>query len=137
MTRFPIHPSPCFEPHRLLILPTTVPSAGHYEVRPAGVELPEEVPEGALHSAVERPSGADERAAVGRPPEQVQRAVGAGAQRRWGAGGARNLQGPGGQGRAGLPPEVGHPRRAHHPREGEWLHRQRRRQPLQGRHHKA
>nr|CAD1839328.1 unnamed protein product [Ananas comosus var. bracteatus] len=114
----------CIHPY-----PFPAPPETNDEVQPAGVELAAQVPEGALHGAVERAAGADERAAVGRAAEQVRRPVDAGAEGRRGPGRAGHLQGPRGQGRPGLPPEVDHPRRADHPREGERLDRQRRRGP--------
>nr|CAD1839355.1 unnamed protein product [Ananas comosus var. bracteatus] len=63
------------------------------EVQPSGVELAAQVPEGALHGAVERAAGADERAAVGRAAEQVRRAVDAGAEGRRGPGRAGTFKG--------------------------------------------
>ncbi|KAL6179508.1 hypothetical protein ACLB2K_051023 [Fragaria x ananassa] len=58
------------------------------------------------------PPHPDERAALLRPPHQVQRPVHAGAQGRRGPGGPWDLQGPRGKGRPGVPPQVGDPHRA-------------------------
>ncbi|RWV94114.1 hypothetical protein BHE74_00012615, partial [Ensete ventricosum] len=110
---------------------------GHSEVQPACVRLLAGVPEGALRCSFERPERADERTSLGRPPQQVQRAVGPGAQGRRGAGGGGDPQGLRPQDRTGVSPEVGHPRRADYQGEGEQHHRQGPHQPLQGRHHQA
>ncbi|URE46376.1 hypothetical protein MUK42_14756 [Musa troglodytarum] len=104
---------------------------------PSCVRLPVEVPEGALHCSFERPARADERASLGRrgnkynalsvpvrKDEEVKVV-------------ARDPQGPGRQDRAGVTPEVGHPRRAHYPGEGERHHRRSQHQPLQGCHHQG
>ena len=107
------------------------------EVQSTSVEQPPQEPKGSLHGAVERAEGVDERPSVGGAPVEVQRAVDPSPQGGRGAGGARNIQGSRGEGDAGVPSQVGHPHRAHNPREGEWLHRQRWDSPLQGGCHKA
>lgn len=61
------------------------------------------MPEGALHRAVERAPGADERAAFVGPPEQVQRSINPRQEGRRGHGGARDVQGARREDRPGVP----------------------------------